>query len=238
MLDFEGVYKHFGVGRSRVEALRGLNLQIPRGQMCAIMGPSGAGKSTVLHLAAGLIRADQGSVKIDAQELSSMSDDELTLYRRRQIGVVFQFFNLLPYLTAYENVALPLRLDNVKAQEEQERVVSTLRLVGLEHRLHHKPFELSGGELQRVAVARAIAINPSLLLADEPTGNLDSVSGRQLMNLICDVSERTELTTVIVTHDPGWASVCDRVVRLIDGKVDQDIPVTPERSIGRQSVGN
>jgi putative ABC transport system ATP-binding protein len=239
MLHLEGVHKHFGAGASRVDALRGLDLNIPKGQMCAIMGPSGAGKSTVLHLAAGLVRPDKGLVKIGGRELSSLSDDELTLFRRREIGIVFQFFNLLPYLTAYENIALPLRLDNVSATEERGRVMETLQVVGLEHRSDHKPFELSGGELQRVAVARAIAIRPTVLLADEPTGNLDSVAGRQIMNLLSDVSQRTDLTTLIVTHDAVWASVCDRVVRMIDGRVDQDIPVANRGAgDGRRSLGN
>jgi putative ABC transport system ATP-binding protein len=225
MIRFERVAKHYGHGRTSVAALRGIDLEFDDGEMCALMGPSGAGKSTVLHLAAGLATPDQGAIWIDAQNVARLNEDERTLLRRRQIGIVFQFFNLLPYLTAFENIALPLRFDGCSAHEEHDRVAHALRMVGMTHREHHRPHELSGGELQRIAIARALVIRPRIVLADEPTGNLDSQAGRQIMDLLRDINEQTHVTIVIVTHDPVWASVCDRVVRLVDGRIDQDIAI-------------
>jgi putative ABC transport system ATP-binding protein len=175
-----------------VEALRAIDLDIPRGQMCAVMGASGSGKSTLLHLAAGL-------------------------------RIVFQFFNLLPYLTAEENVALPLRLDERPEAEVHAAVANTLERVGMTHRAQHKASTLSGGEMQRVAIARALAVSPSVVLADEPTGNLDSVAGRQIIELLRDLNDATGVTMMVVTHDPVWGSFCDRIVRLSDGCVSEDI---------------
>jgi len=223
MIRFQRVTKSFGRGRSRVLALRGLDLIIPSGEMCAIVGPSGAGKSTVLHLAGGLTRPDEGTIHIGDDSLTEMNVEDLTLMRRRSVGIVFQFFNLLPYLTAWDNVALPLRLDGVTHEEERERVAQALDLVGVGARAQHKPAELSGGEMQRVAVARALVIRPRVILADEPTGNLDSVAGRQIMELLRDLNEDTRVTVVVVTHDPVWASICDRAVRIVDGEVVEDL---------------
>lgn len=223
MIRFSKIEKHFGDSTTRVDALRGLDLTIPRGQMCAIMGPSGSGKSTLLHLAAGLVAPDAGEVLVDGQDVSRMSADELSALRRSRIGIVFQFFNLLPYLTAAENVALPLRLDERPPHEERDTVARTLEMVGLSHRADHKASTLSGGEMQRVAIARALAISPSLVLADEPTGNLDSVAGRQIIELLRDLNEKTGITMVVVTHDPVWGSFCDRIIRLSDGRVTEDI---------------
>ena len=223
MIRFSRIDKHFGDSTTRVDALRGLDLTIPRGQMCAIMGPSGSGKSTLLHLAAGLVTPDAGEVFVDGENVSTMSADELSALRRSRIGIVFQFFNLLPYLTAAENIALPLRLDERDPNEERETVARTLEMVGLSHRADHKASTLSGGEMQRVAIARALAISPSLVLADEPTGNLDSVAGRQIIELLRDLNEKTGITMVVVTHDPVWGSFCDRIVRLSDGRVTEDI---------------
>jgi len=189
------------------------------------MGPSGAGKSTVLHLAGGLTRPDSGSVMLRDRDLSRLSGSELALLRRREIGIVFQFFALLPYLSAYENVALSLRLDGASRGEERARVERALDLVGLSNRAAHRPYELSGGEMQRVAIARALVIAPSVVLADEPTGNLDSGASREIMDLLRDINEETRVTMMIVTHDPIWAAVCDRVVRLVDGKITDDIPL-------------
>lgn len=223
MIRFSKIEKHFGDSTTRVDALRGLDLTIPRGQMCAIMGPSGSGKSTLLHLAAGLVAPDAGEVFVDGEDVSRMSADELSALRRSRIGIVFQFFNLLPYLTAAENVALPLRLDERPPHEERDTVARTLEMVGLSHRADHKASTLSGGEMQRVAIARALAISPSLVLADEPTGNLDSVAGRQIIEILRDLNEKTGITMVVVTHDPVWGSFCDRIVRLSDGRVTEDI---------------
>jgi len=217
------VHKSFGEGTTRVHALRGMTLDVPAGQMCAIMGPSGSGKSTILHLAAGLLLPDSGTVRLGDRHLSTMSADELAVLRRREIGIIFQFFNLLPYLTAEENVALPLRLDGVAAAQERERVNRSLELVKMDHRREHRAADLSGGEMQRVAIARALAISPSVVLADEPTGNLDSVNGRQIIELLRDINEELNVTTLVVTHDPVWGSFCDRIVRMRDGQITEDI---------------
>jgi len=232
MIRFHNVEKSFGSGRSRVLALRGIDLLVPDAQMCSLVGPSGAGKSTVLHLAGGLTSPDLGSIHIGDRDITSMSATELTLLRRRDVGIVFQFFNLLPYLSAWENIALPLRLDHLSRDEERERVGEVLELVGLGARSAHRPAELSGGEMQRVAVARALVIRPRLVLADEPTGNLDTVAGRQIMELLRDANEKTGVTTVVVTHDPVWASVCDRVVRLVDGEIVEDLDLGREDDDG------
>jgi putative ABC transport system ATP-binding protein len=191
--------------------------------MCAVMGPSGSGKSTLLHLAAGLVSPDSGRVHIDGDEVTSLDPDDLSALRRRKIGIVFQFFNLLPYLSAAENVGLPLRLDERDESEVSGEIARALGLVGMSHRANHKASTLSGGEMQRVAIARALAISPAVVLADEPTGNLDSVSGRQIIELLRDLNENTGVTMVVVTHDPVWGSFCDRIIRLNDGYVAEDI---------------
>jgi ABC-type lipoprotein export system ATPase subunit len=226
LIRYTSIRKHFGEGDSRVEALRDVDLHIPRGQMCAIMGASGSGKSTLLHLAAGLVAPDAGSATIDGQDITALSADELSMLRRRKIGIVFQFFNLLPYLSAAENIALPLRIDEVPEDSVRASVERTLDLVGMRHRADHKASTLSGGEMQRVAIARALAISPAVLLADEPTGNLDSVAGRQIIELLRELNEETGVTMMVVTHDPVWGSFCDRIVRLNDGCISEDIPLT------------
>jgi putative ABC transport system ATP-binding protein len=223
LVKFHKIHKHFGNAEARVEALRSLDLEVPRGQMCAIMGPSGSGKSTLLHLAAGLIAPDSGEVLIDGQDVGHLDPDALSKMRRSRVGIIFQFFNLLPYLTAEENVALPLRLDERPEAEIRAAVDRNLALVGMDHRADHKASSLSGGEMQRVAIARALAISPSVVLADEPTGNLDSVVGRQIIELLRDLNETTGVTMLVVTHDPVWGSFCDRIVRLSDGRISEDI---------------
>ena len=219
VIRFSNIHKHFGDAETRVDALRSIDLEIPRGQMCAIMGPSGSGKSTLLHLAAGLVSPDSGQVHIDGDALTSLAGEALSAMRRRKIGVVFQFFNLLPYLSAAENVALPLRLDERDDESVREAVARTLETVGMSHRANHKASTLSGGEMQRIAIARALAISPLVVLADEPTGNLDSVAGRTIIELLRDLNESTGVTMLVVTHDPVWGSFCDRIVRLSDGRV-------------------
>jgi putative ABC transport system ATP-binding protein len=229
MIRFSKVSKSFGDDSAvRVDALRSVDLDIPRGQMCAIMGPSGSGKSTLLHLAAGLLKPDAGDVDVDAQTITSLDSDELSALRRRKVGVVFQFFNLLPYLTAAENVALPLLLDQRDQSSVREAVAETLEMVGMTQRAGQKASTLSGGEMQRVAIARALAISPAVVLADEPTGNLDSVAGRQIIELLRDLNEETGVTMLVVTHDPVWGAFCDRIVRLSDGRVAEDIPLSAE----------
>jgi putative ABC transport system ATP-binding protein len=228
MIEFESVTKHFGEGPSRVDALRGVSLRIPERQMCALMGPSGAGKSTLLHAATGLISIDTGRVFIGGCDITRLDADARALLRRREVGVVLQSFSLVPFLTAYENVALPLRLEHCPKQEERRKVMQALELVDLGDRAQHKPHELSGGQVQRVATARALVFSPRVVFADEPTGNLDSVAGRQIMNLLADVNQATGVTLVIVTHDPVWASLCHRVVRMQDGRITEDLSFPDE----------
>jgi len=237
MITFRNVEKIYGSGPARVAALRGIDLEIPEGEMCAVMGPSGAGKSTLLHLAAGLTWPDEGEVIVAGKNLSNLTQDELALLRRREIGIVFQFFNLLPYLSARDNVALALHLDALPRPEVDRRVNDALELVGLAGgRATRRPNELSGGEMQRIAIARALVISPTLLLADEPTGNLDTASGRQIMDILRDINEEKRLTTLIVTHDPVWASVCDRIVRVVDGRVSEDLPMPGEPGTERKET--
>lgn len=237
MIRFARVSKHFGDPPARVEALREIDLEIPNGQMCAVMGASGSGKSTLLHLAAGLLKPDSGAVDVGGTRVSELDDDGLAELRRTRIGIVFQFFNLLPYLTASENVGLPLRLEGRPEQEVDAAVTRTLAMVGMAHRAGHKASTLSGGEMQRVAIARALSISPSVLLADEPTGNLDSITGRQIIELLRDLNDETGVTTVVVTHDPVWGSFCDRIVRIADGRISEDIALTGDQPADARSSG-
>ncbi len=209
-------------GRRQVVALDKISLEIARGEMVAIVGPSGSGKSTLLNLIGGLDRQTSGDVELDGRNLSGLSDDELTRVRRDTIGFVFQFFNLLPTLTAVENVALPLHLRGWARRKAQDRARELLRLVQLGHRLDHLPDELSGGERQRVAIARALSIYPPILLADEPTGNLDTNTGAEILALIRDVHTRLGATVLIVTHDAQVARSCPRTVALRDGRIVRD----------------
>ncbi len=204
-------------------ALDHVDLEIGRGEMTSIMGPSGSGKSTLLNLIGGLDRATAGDVVLDGQTLSTLSDDELTRVRRDKIGFIFQFFNLLPTLSAMENVSLPLHLRGWARKKVAERARELLELVQLGARMEHLPDELSGGERQRVAIARALSVYPPILLADEPTGNLDTQTGAEILKLIRDLHERLESTVLIVTHDPAVAEACARTIHLRDGKVFEDI---------------
>lgn len=190
--------------------------------MVAIMGPSGSGKSTLLHIMGGIDAPTSGEIWIDSQQLSGLNDYELTLLRRRRIGFVFQSFNLVPTLNVLDNVTLPLILDGFSQREAIPRATETLKRVDMAHRLDHLPSQLSGGEQQRVAIARALVINPSLVLADEPTGNLDSARGRDITRLLHDVAHESQQTVVIVTHDIRVASQADRLIVLLDGRVQFD----------------
>jgi putative ABC transport system ATP-binding protein len=213
------VTKAYGSGSARVEALRGIDLTIKPGEFVAVMGSSGSGKSTLLQLIAGLDRPTSGSIEVGGHDLGRWGDDELTLLRRRWIGVIFQAFNLLDVLSALENVALPLAITGISRAAAQERAAQALDLVGLAHRGHHLPGQLSGGEQQRVAIARALVIEPLILLADEPTGNLDSTSGARIMDLVRHLADTRRQTILMVTHDPGHAARADRLVLLRDGQV-------------------
>ena len=233
MIHFENVSKTFGQGATQVEVLRNLTFTVPEGQFCAIMGPSGSGKSTVLHVAAGLTPLTTGEIAIGTHRLSELSDHEAALFRRREIGFIFQFFHLLPYLTAEENVALPLLLDSRPAAVIAKSTERVLRLVELLDRRQHKPAELSGGQMQRVAVARALVTNPRLILADEPTGNLDSAASTGIMELLRRGNEELGVTVLMVTHDPVCASYGQRVIRLVDGRIVEDIDVTETPRLAR-----
>jgi putative ABC transport system ATP-binding protein len=221
MIHLAGVWKHFD-GKRKVIALDGINLQVDRGEMVAIVGPSGSGKSSLLNLIGTLDRPSSGTIEIDGREISGLSDTELALLRRDKIGFIFQFFNLLPSLTCMENTGLPLHLRGWPGHTVEGRAREMLNMVGLGHRLQHMPDELSGGERQRVAIARALAFNPPILLADEPTGNLDSRTGGEILALIREVQERLRSTVLMVTHDEGVAQRAPRRVALRDGRIVED----------------
>lgn len=205
-------------------ALEGIDLEIARGEMAAIVGPSGSGKSTLLNLIGGLDRATSGEITIEGTSLKGLPDDELTRIRRDKIGFVFQFFNLLPSLSCLENVAIPLHLRGWPRKKTEARARELLELVQLGRRVDHLPDELSGGERQRVAIARALSIYPPILLADEPTGNLDTHTGQEILNLIRDVQRQLNSTVLVVTHDREVAESCGRIVSLRDGRIVEDRP--------------
>ncbi len=215
----QNLTKIFGSGPAAVTALDRVNLSVNTGEFVAIMGPSGCGKSTLLHLIGGLDRPTNGKVIIEGTSIADMDDDHLTELRRRKIGFVFQFFNLIPVLNAIENAALPVTLDGVKPAEAQKKGAEWLARFGLSDRMASRPDQLSGGQQQRVAIARALAAEPSLILADEPTGNLDTRSGDEIASLLRDVAKKYGRTVVMVTHDPRIAAYADRIVFLKDGKV-------------------
>jgi len=222
MISLAGVSKVYN-GKRQATALERVDLEVERGEMVSIVGPSGSGKSTLLNLIGGLDRPTSGEIRIDGQNLGQLSDDGLTCLRRDKIGFIFQFFNLLPSLTSVENVALPLHLKGGRRKETETRARELLALVQLEHREEHRPEELSGGERQRVAIARALAFDPPVLLADEPTGNLDTHTGADILNLIRDLHRRLEATILIVTHDAEVAESCARTVSLRDARIVGDL---------------
>lgn len=222
MIRLDNVVKTYRQGGSPVPALAGVSLEVPDGEFLCIMGASGSGKSTMLHLIGGLDVPDSGSISVGGQELSRLSDDDVTIFRRRKLGFIFQFFNLLPTLSAEENVALPLLLDGKPMREIRPRVEKLLERVGLAKRRQHRPDQLSGGEMQRVAIARALVIDPILLLADEPTGNLDSKTGEEILRLLKETAEHAHQTIVMVTHEARAAAYGDRIVTLEDGRVVSD----------------
>src|SRR5829696_7312192 len=216
-----GLVRQYGEGETCVNALRGVDLEIATGRLTAVMGPSGSGKSTLMHILAGLDRPTAGSVMIAGQDITELSDNDLTLLRREHIGFIFQFFNLLPMLTAAENVVLPLSLAGVKPDREWVRELT--EKVGLTDRLGHRPSELSGGQQQRVAIARALVSRPTIMFADEPTGNLDSRTGGEILTLLRDMVTSFGQTTVMVTHDAHAAAIADRVLFLADGEIVRDL---------------
>ena len=215
------VSRRYGEGETAVDALKGVSLDILKGQLTAVMGPSGSGKSTLMHILAGLDRPTSGSVSIDGTDITGMGDQQLTLLRRNHIGFIFQFFNLLPMLTAEENVTLPLDLAGGKV--DKAWVDEVVGKVGLDDRRHHRPSELSGGQQQRVAIARALVNRPTVLFADEPTGNLDSNTGEEILNLLRDSVSTYGQTTLMVTHEARAAAMADRILFLADGLIVKDL---------------
>ncbi|HVJ91135.1 MAG TPA: ABC transporter ATP-binding protein [Labilithrix sp.] len=220
--------KTYQRGGQESEALRGVSITIERGEFVTMMGPSGSGKSTFLHLAGALDRATSGRVLVDGHALTTMDDASLSRFRRTRLGFVFQFFNLLPTLTAVENVALPLLLEGESLPKVTKKARELLASMGIGHRADHKPTELSGGEMQRVAIARALIGDPALVLADEPTGNLDSNTGTQVLELLREATRKRNLTLLMVTHDPRAAAYGSRLVKVRDGRVESDVPVASE----------
>jgi len=219
VIELEDVWRIFRVGESEVHALKGVSLAIGRGEHVALVGPSGSGKSTLLHIVGCLDRPTRGRYLLEGREVGSLSEEERSLIRRHRIGFVFQFFHLLPRLTAQGNVELPMLFAGTPPEERRERAARALGSVGLSHRSHHRPDQLSGGERQRVAIARAVVMDPAVLLADEPTGNLDRASALEVMDLIEAMNARG-LTLVVVTHDPAIAQRARRVIRMDDGGIE------------------
>lgn len=231
VLQANDLKKEYHLGSSKVEALAGVDFLVEKGEFVAIMGPSGSGKSTLLHLIGGLDQPSDGEVFLAGFPISQMNDKKVTLLRRRNIGFVFQFFNLLPTLSAEENITLPLLIDGKNPKAYQQRLDTLLELTGLSERRNHKPEQLSGGEQQRVALARALITEPAILLADEPTGNLDSKTGTAIMELLRRSCDELTQTIVVVTHDPRAAAYADRVVFLRDGRLDGEMRFEPNTSL-------
>jgi len=221
LLEAKGLNKTYRMGKVLVPALREITFDVKEGEFVAVFGPSGSGKSTLLHLLGGLDRPDEGEVSIDGISFSTLNNNELAEVRLRKIGFVFQFFNLLPRLNALRNVELPLTLADLPEKESIKKAEDMLKLVGLEDRMNHKPSEMSGGEQQRVAMARALINDPKIVLADEPTGNLDTTTGGEIVQLLKRLNKEKKQTFVVVTHDPAIAETADRIIYLKDGLVQR-----------------
>lgn len=226
LVKLEGVTRTFGTGDAQFHALRQVNLSVEQGELVAIMGPSGSGKSTLLHLIAGLDQPSVGRVHFDGRPLNDLPDKTLSVLRRQQIGFIFQFFNLIPALTSRDNVAVPLLLDSVPRAKAFQRADEVLASVGLSDRAAHLPAQLSGGQQQRVSIARALVINPALILADEPTGALDSETGQEVIRILMRLVRQQQCTVILVTHDPRVAAFADRIISFRDGRVADDSVVS------------
>lgn len=219
IVQVDQVHKYFKRGGERLDVLSGLSLSVQEGEFVALMGPSGSGKTTLLNLIAGLDTPSEGTIEIGNQIISSMSEGQLAKWRTRNIGFVFQFYHLLPVLTAFENVELPLLLLPLTAAQRKEQALNALQLVGLEHRMQHRPGQLSGGQQQRVGIARAIVTDPTLIVADEPTGDLDAKSAVEILDLLSEIRRSLNKTIVLVTHDPRAAERADRILHLEKGQL-------------------
>jgi putative ABC transport system ATP-binding protein len=231
MIQMTNVSKTYG-DQGTVKALLNLSMTVEQGERVAVMGPSGSGKSTLLNLICGLDEPSSGSIKLEGVELASLDDDRRTRLRREKLGMIFQTFNLLPTLTAIENAALPLRLQGVCRRDTEDRALAMLERVGLKLRAHHKPDELSGGERQRVAIARALIFRPPILLGDEPTGNLDSATGEEILRLLDDLHREYNNTILLVTHNDLAAAFCDRILTLRDGQFVKETHTGRNEQVG------
>jgi putative ABC transport system ATP-binding protein len=236
IVETHNLSKIYGAGEVAVTALDRVSISVEPGEFVAVMGPSGCGKSTLLHLLGGLDSASDGSVLVDGQDLAGMKDEDLTRLRRRKIGFVFQFFNLIPVLTALENVALPITLDGAKQAQARTRAGEWLTRLGMAERMDHRPDQLSGGQQQRVAIARALVADPDLILADEPTGNLDTHAGDEIAETLRQVSKQWGRAVVMVTHDPRIAAYADRIIFLKDGKVNDQTILETRRNGNAEAV--
>jgi putative ABC transport system ATP-binding protein len=223
MLKLTDVMREYRVGPQTVHALKGVSMEVAAGQFVSIVGPSGAGKSTMLHMLGALDSPDSGSIRFEEREIGNLRDDQQSEFRRNSVGFIFQFFNLLPTLSAWENVAVPKLLGGTAMRKARPRALELLDLVGLARRADHRPAELSGGEMQRVAVARALVMDPKLILADEPTGNLDSKTGAEIISVLGEVARATrEKSVIVVTHNSEVAAASDRIITLQDGRISSD----------------
>jgi putative ABC transport system ATP-binding protein len=220
LLTAENLQKTYVTGEARVTALAGVSFAVEKGDFVALMGPSGCGKSTLLHLCGAMDRASSGTIRLNDRDLSALGDDELTRVRREQVGFVFQFFNLLPTLTVADNIALPCLLAGMKDQDAERRARALAERVGIAHRLTHYPQQISGGEMQRAAIARALIHQPALLVADEPTGNLDSENGANVLNLIAGLNKELNVTVLLATHAADVAAAATRILKMKDGKFE------------------
>lgn len=221
-IDLRNVSKSYQRGGQKVPVLHSLSLTVPKGDFLALMGPSGSGKSTLLNLIAGIDRPDSGSITVDGRNIASLSESELAAWRAAHVGFIFQFYNLIPVLTAYENVALPLELTTLSAAERKNRVVDALNKVGLSDRMDHTPNELSGGQQQRVAIARALIADPALIVADEPTGDLDRDSAKEILSMLGRLNKEMGKTILMVTHDPKAAEYARAILHLEKGQLERD----------------
>ena len=223
IVQIAGLHKSFSRGSEKIDVLDGLTLSVPEGEFLALMGPSGSGKTTLLNLTAGLDSPTEGTIRVGDEVISSMSEGQLARWRTRNVGFVFQFYHLLPVLTAYENVELPLLLLPLSSSERKKQVLNALGLVGLSNRMSHRPGQLSGGQQQRVGIARAIVTDPTLIVADEPTGDLDSKSAEEILDLMVELKKGLNKTIIMVTHDPRAASRAERELHLEKGRLVQEV---------------